>query len=85
MVDKELRQAVAINGFHDNVEVSLVEEILLDLDDVGVVQVLQVLYLLNGVNFVFFLYGHNLADAFDLTHPVDHLANETGGTAIYDF
>ena len=85
MVYEELRQAVAINRFHDNVEVSLVEEILLNLDDVRVIQVLQVFYLLDCVNSVFFLYGHNLADAFDLAHPVDHLANETGGTAIDDF
>jgi hypothetical protein len=85
MVYEELRQAVAINRFHDNVEVSLVEEILLNLDDVRVIQVLQVFYLLDGVNFVFFLYWHNLADAFDFAHPVDHLANETGGTAIDDF
>jgi hypothetical protein len=85
MVDQELGQAVAIDRFHDNVEVSLVEEILLNLDDVRVVQVLQVLYLLDGVNFVFFLYRHDLANAFDLAHPVDHLANETGGTAIDDF
>ncbi len=49
------------------------------------IQVLQVLYLLDGVNFVFFLYGHNLANAFDLAHPVDHLANETGRTTIDDF
>ena len=85
MVDQELGQAVAIDRFHDNVEVSLVEEILLNLDDIRVVQVLQVLYLLDSVNFVFILYGHDLANAFDLAHPVDHLANETGGTAIDDF
>ena len=85
VVDQELGQAVALNRFHDDVQVRLVEEILLHLDDVGVIQVLEVLHLLYGVDFVFFLYGHDLANAFDLAHPVDHFANEAGGTAIDDF
>jgi hypothetical protein len=70
--------------FHYNIQVSLVEKILLDLNDVGVIQIFKVFNFFDGVYFVFFLDRDNFADSFDFTNPMNDFANETGGTAIYD-
>lgn len=82
VIEQKLRKPVSLDVFHDDVKVSFVEKVLLNLDDVGMVEVLEVLDLFDGVDFVFFLYGNDFADSFDFTDPVDHFTDQTGGAAI---
>ena len=85
VVDKKLREFVSIDGFHDNVQVGLVEKILLNLDDVGMIEVFEVFDFFDGVDFLFFLDGDDFADSLDFADSMDDFANETGRAAIDDF
>ena len=71
--------------FHDNIQVRLVEKILLNLNDVGMIQIFKVFNFFERVDFMFFLDRDNFADSFDFTNPMNDFANETGGAAISDF
>ncbi len=85
VVNEKLGEFVSVDGFHDNVQVHLVEKILLNLDNVGVIEIFEVFYFFNGVYFVFFLDGDDFADSLDFADPMDDFADETGGAAIDDF
>ena len=74
-----------MNQFHDDVKESFVEKILLNLDDVGMVEVFEVLYIFDCVNFLFFLDGDNFAYSLNFTDAMNHFPNKTCGAAIEDF
>lgn len=85
MGEQKLGEPFALDGFHDDVKVGFIEEVLLDLYDVGVIQVLQVLDFLHRVDLVLFLYGNDLTYALNFADPVDHFPDKTCRATVDDF